>query len=140
MRGVWIFSRKGCKTLQTTYHRRASRSCSLVLFQNRSPQASFHRGGCSCLLVLFQDRIASGDALVADEHTAIGRIRDQRVYLVLRFAAKRTSEDFILMALAEHDPSMPGVQRKSRSAKVSNRPARWAKASVSAKHRKMLRL
>jgi hypothetical protein len=78
--------------------------------------------------VLFQDRIANGDALVADDHTAIGRIRDQGVYLVLSFATKRTSEDFILfVALGEHDPSMPREWWKSRSAKVHYWAAHRAK-------------
>jgi RHS repeat-associated protein len=65
---LWIFSPTGCKSLQTGYHCRASRSCSLVLFQNRRPQTSFHRGGCCCFLVLFQDRITDRNTFIADEH------------------------------------------------------------------------
>jgi hypothetical protein len=68
--------------------------------------------------VLFQDRIANSDALVADEHMAIGRIRDEGVYLVLSSTAKRTSGHFIL-ALAEHDPSMARDWRKSRCLKFT---------------------
>jgi hypothetical protein len=105
-----IFLRAACKRLQTAHHRSASRFCILVLFQHRSPQAGFHRGRFrSRSLVLFQDRIASGDALVADEDAVgtVGWIGDQRVNLILASAAKRTSGDFLLMAwLAEHDPSM----------------------------------
>jgi len=70
--------------------------------------------------VLFQDRIANLDALVADTD-AVGtlrRIRDQGVYLVLGLAAKRTSDFILVVALGEHDPSMPGERRKSRFAKV----------------------
>jgi hypothetical protein len=66
--GVWIVSRAGCKSLQAGYHRIASRFCSLVLFQNRSPQPIFHRGGRSCFLVVFQDRIANVDAFATDTH------------------------------------------------------------------------
>jgi hypothetical protein len=60
--------------------------------------------------------------------------------LVLRFAAKRTSDFILFVALAEHDPSMPRGRRKSRSAKVEVGPAHRAKAWVSTKHQKMLRL
>jgi hypothetical protein len=58
--------------------------------------------------------------------------------LVLRFAAKRTSDFILFVALAEHDPSMPRGRRKSRSAKVEVGPAHRAKASVSMEYRKTL--
>jgi hypothetical protein len=92
--------------------------------------------------VVFQDRIADGDTFVADTD-AVGTlrwIRDQGVDLVLRFAAKRTSDFILFVALAEHDPSMPRDRRKSRFAKVEVGAANQAKASVSTEHRKMLRL
>jgi hypothetical protein len=57
------------------------------------------------------------------------RIGDECLYLVLVFAAKRTSEDFNhLAALAKHDPSMARGLWKSRSAKVQRGAAHRAKA------------
>ena len=57
------------------------------------------------------------------------RIGDECLYLVLVFAAKRTSEDFNdLAALAQHDPSMARARWKSRSAKVQRGAAHRAKA------------
>jgi len=73
--------------------------------------------------VLFQDRIADRDAYAADTD-AVGRlrwIRDKYVYLVLGLAAKRTSEDYILLAaLEKHESSMASERRKSRFAKVES--------------------
>jgi hypothetical protein len=62
------------------------------------------------LSMVHQDLIANLDAFVADIHSrgTLSRIRDECLYLVLRFAAKRTSEDLVLVALGKHDPSMPG--------------------------------
>jgi hypothetical protein len=70
--------------------------------------------------VVYQDLIADLNAVVADIHSTgtLRRIRDEGVYLVLSFAAKRTSEDFILVALGEHKSSMPRERWKSRCAKV----------------------
>jgi hypothetical protein len=47
-------------------------------------------GSRLCFLVLCQHRVANDDALIADTHAAriLRRIFDERVYLVLRFAAK----------------------------------------------------
>ena len=69
--------------------------------------------------MIHQDFITNLDAFVADINAAgtLSRIRDEGVYLVLSLAAKRTS-DFILVALGEHDLSMPRDRRKSRCAKV----------------------
>jgi hypothetical protein len=81
--------------------------------------------------VLFQDRIASGDALVADEDAlgALGWIGDQCVNLILAFAAKRTSGDFLLRAwLAEHDPSMAKRAAEVQDPQVQIGAAHRAKA------------
>jgi hypothetical protein len=91
-----------------------------------APRAKSACGGSKgvgrlCFPVLFQDRDAHFDALVADIHAAgtLGRIGNECVYLVLGFAAKRTSEDFILLvAFEKHESSMAGERPKSRSAKV----------------------
>jgi len=58
----------------------------------------------------------------------------------LSLAAKRTSDFILVVALGEHKPSMAGERWKSRSAKVEVGAAHRAKASISAEHRKMLRL
>ena len=73
--------------------------------------------------VVHQDGIANLDTFVADIHPpgTLRRIRDECIHLVLGFAAKRTSEDFILAALEKHKPIMPRERRKSRSAKVQIR-------------------
>jgi hypothetical protein len=108
MLGVRIFSTAGGKRLQTGYDCITSLLCILVLFEDRSPQAGLHRARFRSL-VLFQDRIASGDALAADEDPlgALGWIGDQCVNLLLGSAAERTSRNFLSYAtLAEHSPSM----------------------------------
>jgi hypothetical protein len=108
---------------------------------NRSK--SIHRGS-ECLgrllfSVVYQDPITNLDTFIAnvDPPGSLRRIRDECVYMVLSFTAKRTSEDFILVALAEHDPSMARERRKSRSAKVLLIKLTF---TVAAEHRKMLRL
>jgi hypothetical protein len=55
--------------------------------------------------VVHQDLITNFDAFVADINVTgtLSRIRDECLYLVLGLAAKRTSEDFILVALGEHE-------------------------------------
>jgi hypothetical protein len=56
----------------------------------------------------------------------------------LSFAAKGTSEDFILVALAEHDPSMARERWKSRCAKVQIGPLIELRLCGVGEDRKML--
>jgi hypothetical protein len=111
-----------------------------VLFEDRRPQAGFHRGRFRSL-VLFQDRIASGDALVADKDAvgALGWIGDQCVNLILGSAAERTSGNFLIYApLAEHAPSMARAYWKSRSATFKSVPLAVLRLCGSVEDRKML--
>jgi hypothetical protein len=72
------------------------------------------------LPVVYQDPVTDLDTFVTDINATgtVRRIRDECIYLVLGFAAKRTSDFILFVALAEHDPSMPRARRKSRCAKV----------------------
>ena len=89
-----------------------------------SKSQSVHRGPKNLwrLLssVVYQDPVTDLDAFITDVHPpgSIRRIRDECIYLVLGFAAKRTSDFILFVALGKHDPSMPREWWKSRFAKV----------------------
>jgi hypothetical protein len=84
------------------------------------------------LPVVYQDPTTNLDTFIADINATgtVRRIRDECIYLVLSFAAKRTSDFILVVALGKHDPSMARERRKSRFAKVEVGAAHRAYASV----------
>jgi hypothetical protein len=92
--------------------------------------------------MVYQNLITNLNALVADIDSpgTLGWIRDECIYLVLGFAAKRTSDFILFVALAEHDPRMPGERRKSGFAKVLIGLLIGARLPFQRSHRKILRL